>query len=158
MMDFGLRQAAVGDADEIAKIHRECFVDQPWDRDVIEVMLKSQATFGFLVECDASERGGGAGFCLARSASDECEVLSLGVVSQQRRLGLGRRLVEAVKTVATDRCCTALFLEVAQSNRAAQRLYVGCGFAVVGRRKAYYRTATGAVEDALVLKFSGPLA
>ena len=49
-------------------------------------------------------------------------------------------------------------LEVAQSNQAAQRLYIDCGFVVVGRRKDYYRTATGAPEDALVLRNSGPLA
>jgi ribosomal-protein-alanine N-acetyltransferase len=39
-------------------------------------------------------------------------------------------------------------LEVAVSNRAAQRLYAKYGFDVVGRRKAYY-SDTG--EDALIM-------
>jgi ribosomal-protein-alanine N-acetyltransferase len=46
----------------------------------------------------------------------------------------------------------ALFLEVDEANAAARALYARFGFAEVGRRPAYYRTASGVKSTALVLR------
>ena len=46
-----------------------------------------------------------------------------------------------------------VFLEVRESNAAAQALYCGRGFRVVGARQRYYRHP---VEDALVLRLPLP--
>jgi [ribosomal protein S18]-alanine N-acetyltransferase len=53
--------------------------------------------------------------------------------------------VERVK----ERGAHELFLEVRESNEAAQRVYRERGFVVVGRRKSYY---SAPVEDALVMR------
>jgi ribosomal-protein-alanine N-acetyltransferase len=42
-----------------------------------------------------------------------------------------------------------VFLEVRESNRSAQALYLAYGFRAVGQRAAYYRNPR---EDALVLR------
>ena len=46
-----------------------------------------------------------------------------------------------------------VFLEVRESNRSAQALYLGHGFRPVGQRAAYYRNPK---EDALVLRLAMP--
>jgi ribosomal-protein-alanine N-acetyltransferase len=45
-----------------------------------------------------------------------------------------------------------LFLEVAEDNTVAQRLYTAYGFAMVGRRPDYYRTRHGPPIAALTLR------
>jgi ribosomal-protein-alanine N-acetyltransferase len=46
---------------------------------------------------------------------------------------------------------TQLFIEVAADNTAARALYERAGFAVTGRRKAYYEKPGGARQDAIVM-------
>lgn len=58
-----------------------------------------------------------------------------------------RRLVE--------RGAETAFLEVRESNTAAQALYRALGFTSVGRRRSYYRAPR---EDALVLAAALPIA
>lgn len=58
-------------------------------------------------------------------------------------------LLQDVLTALQSRGVLEVFLEVRQSNRAAQALYRDRGFRVAGMRRAYYRRP---VEDALVLR------
>ena len=81
----------------------------------------------------------------------ECEIENVAVASEQRRQGLGGRLVSAVLDSARNNRCTAVWLEVRASNFAAQQLYKSLGFQEVGRRRTYYRDPQ---EDALVLKLT----
>jgi ribosomal-protein-alanine N-acetyltransferase len=56
-------------------------------------------------------------------------------------------LLQAAMRQAAARQAEVMFLEVAESNAAAQALYMAAGFAEVGRRRHYYSDGT----DALVL-------
>ena len=78
--------------------------------------------------------------------------------TEHRRQGFGRCLIEAVKDQARDRGCARVYLEVAESNAAALQLYLNSGFAILGRRKGYYRSTEGSIMDALVLGTIGHLA
>ena len=79
---------------------------------------------------------------------DEFQIDNLAVKEDFRRKGLGSTLViSGLRTSAGLGAVTAI-LEVRASNIAAQRLYEKCGFAVVGRRRDYYRDPN---EDALTL-------
>lgn len=91
------------------------------------------------------------GFVLVRVVLDEAEILTLAVAPAARRRGLGRRLVERASATAAQAGSTRLFLEVAEDNAAARALYDGVGFAVIGRRKAYYARPDGGRTDALVM-------
>ncbi len=92
---------------------------------------------------------GRGGFVLARVAADEAEVLTLAVMPEARRAGLGRALMVAAMEAAVVRGAAAMLLEVAEGNGAARGLYAALGFSVVGRRRRYY-----GAEDALVLRAS----
>ncbi len=112
--------------------------------------------FGFL----ATEEDQPVGFVLCRRAADEGEILSMGVVPEERRRGLGRRLVAAALEAASAAGAESLYLEVAEDNRAARGLYQKLGFSPVGRRKGYYRKLPRPGLDALILvhRFSPRLA
>lgn len=90
------------------------------------------------------------GLVLFRVAVDEAEILTLGVIPEARRAGVGRALLEAALENARALGAAALFLEVAADNAAAIALYQQAEFGAVGSRKDYYASA-GETVDALVL-------
>jgi ribosomal-protein-alanine N-acetyltransferase len=94
------------------------------------------------------------GFILYRVASDEAEILSLGVAPEHRRSGTGKALVTAAAEQATECGATAMFLEVSEGNASALATYKTAGFREAGRRRDYY----GASDDALILRAALPLA
>jgi len=87
------------------------------------------------------------GVLLGRRSADEAELLVLVVAAGERRRGLGRALVAAFLARLREEGVTRVSLEVRGSNREAQALYAGLGFAAAGRRTRYYSDG----EDALVL-------
>ena len=72
----------------------------------------------------------------------------MGVSPTRRRRGLGGTLLARVLA----RAAAAVFLEVAEDNRAARALYRGAGLRLVGRRAGYYRRRGGPAATALVLR------
>jgi ribosomal-protein-alanine N-acetyltransferase len=62
---------------------------------------------------------------------------------------VGRALVRELLAVFAGAGARTAYLEVRESNVAAQRLYAGFGFREVGRRRRYYQRP---VEDAVVLR------
>jgi ribosomal-protein-alanine N-acetyltransferase len=69
-----------------------------------------------------------------------------------RRQKIATALLAAVFAEAAARGAAAIFLEVAADNDGALALYAQHGFAIVGRRAAYYRRANGGWGDALVMR------
>ncbi|MDR1388341.1 MAG: GNAT family N-acetyltransferase [Propionibacteriaceae bacterium] len=73
------------------------------------------------------------------------ELLRLVVDPAQRRLGWGRRLVEAGLDWAALNRAEAAFLEVSEDNQAAVDLYAAEGFVALDRRRDYYAPGRHAV-------------
>ena len=95
----------------------------------------------------AAGESGVMGFLVARTvAGQEFEILNLAVAPQFRRQGVARALFEAL---LQDHHGT-FFLEVRESNRAAQMCYKSLGFQSVTCRRGYYE---GPPEPAIVMKF-----
>ncbi len=90
---------------------------------------------------------------MLRTAGDEAEILTFGVVPNCRLMGIGKELVEACRTTAKNAGAEKLFLEVAADNTAALALYAGGGFREVGRGKNYYEPQDNSAtsKDALIL-------
>jgi [ribosomal protein S18]-alanine N-acetyltransferase len=89
-----------------------------------------------------------AGFVAFWKVVDEMHINNLAVHPDCRGRGLGRRLLGGTLAAAYRMGVRRSTLEVRRSNVAAQRLYAGAGFRVVGVREGYYAQP---VEDALVL-------
>ena len=79
---------------------------------------------------------------------DQGELANLAVKESYRGRGLGSALLEQAMAEARDHQVESLFLEVRESNRTAQNLYLARGFVQVAVRRDYYRNPR---EDALVL-------
>jgi ribosomal-protein-alanine N-acetyltransferase len=130
------------DVAALAALHALSFV-QPWSASFICDLLTGPRVFAFVRQ---------EGFILARAAGGEAEILTLAVVPESRRGGIGRGLVRKAATHAQGLGAATLFLEVAKDNEAAQKLYSGLGFKPVGLRKAYFDG-----KDAQVMKVTLPL-
>jgi ribosomal-protein-alanine N-acetyltransferase len=77
---------------------------------------------------------------------EELHITLVAVDPQQRRQGLGRRLLEALLSEGRRRGAERATLEVARRNTAAIGLYGAAGFQEAGCRRGYYRNG----DDALI--------
>lgn len=136
-------------AGPLSMLHRACFPEDPWNPAAMTDIMDMAGFFGRVAWED--ERP--VGFALALDLGKECEILSLGVVSERRRAGIGPALLEAVTSEARLRGAEYIVLEVAANNVAALALYVTYGFTQIGRRRSYYQQGSGRV-DALVLRMA----
>lgn len=68
--------------------------------------------------------------------------------SEHRRKGIGKLLLKMALNDARAEGARRAFLEVRESNSAAQAMYEGFGFKVTGRRPRYYRDND---EDAILM-------
>ena len=136
-----------GDVPAVAAVHAQCF-DDAWDTMMIRRILAMAGAMG-LVAKDGDGRV--AGFALSRHAADECELLSLAVAAEARGAGLGGRLLDAAIALAAESGARIMFLEVAETNDVALRLYRSRGFAPVGRRPNYYELKGGGFLAALTM-------
>jgi ribosomal-protein-alanine N-acetyltransferase len=137
----------------VAALHARCFEDA-WNAYTVGQVMRMPGAFGFHAVVPGNGAGGDVpvGFALASGAADERELLSIGVLPAYRRSGIGRRLVESVIAESIARGAKRLFLEVAEDNAEAQRLYRMLGFVAVGRRPGYYRRKSGPAVAALTLR------
>lgn len=141
MAEIIIRAAAEEDAEQLVAIERQSFSRPHWP-----------AHEFFQYDTIVAEAGGQvAGFLVSRQtfAGDadslpEREILNLAVASRFRRMGIGSALLREELRSAAD-----FFLEVRESNMAAQALYRRFGFIEVGRRAGYYRSP---METAIVMK------
>jgi [ribosomal protein S18]-alanine N-acetyltransferase len=131
----------------LSALHEICFPDEPWSASAIAEVMGIPGFFGQL----ALKEERPAGFVLALDLGGECELLSLGVVPEQRRSGMGSMLLHSICLVARSRGAGSIVLEVAEDNAAARGLYSKLGFAEVGRRLHYYARAQNVI-NALILR------
>lgn len=84
----------------------------------------------------------------------EAEIVDIAVSEQARSRGIGEALIRTVqqKLQKLGGCDSQarIFLEVAENNRPARRLYEKTGFESVGRRKNYYPD----YQDAIVMSWT----
>lgn len=145
-----LPRGAVG---PISLLHRACFPDDPWDAGAIEQIMHIPGFFGQVGWAKAAP----AGFALALALGEEAEIVSLGVLPEHRRRGIGSALLDAICGEARSRGAARVVLEMASDNEAASELYARRGFRVVGLRRNYYRR-TERLVDALILQVQLPTA
>lgn len=91
------------------------------------------------------------GYAVAMPGVEEMHLLNLTVAPEHQGRGFARLLLDALVARARERRALTLWLEVRESNHRAQTLYRRYGFALAGRRRAYYPDGPGRREDALVM-------
>jgi len=120
-----IRPATANDLPAIAEIQASTVDAAHWDP-------ASYLSYDCLV---ADSGGSVVGFLVTRQTSPgEHEILNLAILPNARRQGIGTSLLHQVLTQDST-----WFLEVRESNLAAQELYRSLGFEQAGRRLLYYR-------------------
>lgn len=131
-----LREARMDDAATLAVLHATGFA-RGWSEIEFERLLLDRTTVAHV----ATRRGGGdaaIAAILSRLVADEAEVLTVIVAPSNRHRGYARTLLAHHLDRLADHGARTVFLEVAEDNPPACRLYKGAGFVEVGRRAGYY--------------------
>ena len=149
-MSWDITPVPIGAEAPLSVMHRACFPEGPWDAATLERILALAGGFGYL----AWQGDTPVGFILARDLAGDVEILSVGVLPQWRRRGVGRALIDAVVAKCEQDGLGSIVLEVASENAAARALYAAFGFVQVGRRPGYYSRAGGRT-DGLILRRGG---
>jgi ribosomal-protein-alanine N-acetyltransferase len=137
-----IRPFTPADLDSILEIEGQSFPKSPYDA-ITFLTLYDRYPNTFLI--DEGEKGEVGGYMIY---SPDGHIISLAVHSQQRRKGIGSRLMQkAVENLPVKR----LWAEVRRSNRGAQAFYFHLGFRITGVVPRYYRD-----EDALIVEKKAP--
>jgi [ribosomal protein S18]-alanine N-acetyltransferase len=152
--DVSIRRMTEHDLLEVVEIEEMSNLS-PWGWDAYHSELQCQTTSLMLVArfgaASLSAEGHLVGFIVARELANEIHINNVAVKPEFRGQGLGRRLLKEALEWGRERRASQAVLEVRAGNEAAQQLYRGCGFEVIGRRRRYYRSP---VEDALLMSVS----
>ena len=132
-------EAGAEAAELFAALHAACF-DAPWSEADFARLLASSGVKGLIARSGEIPQG----LSLIRTVAGECELLTIGVLSDARRSGVGAFLLAQSEAAARRSGARRLFLEVSERNTAASALYERSGYRQIGLRKRYYRDGAAA--------------
>lgn len=113
---------------ELENLHRACFPHKPWTANDFADLKKSGC------EVIASQNG----FIVWRIVADEAEIITIGVHPDARGTGIAESILTIMENSTNNTGVKKIFLEVAENNIPARRLYEKCGYAKIGTRPKYY--------------------
>lgn len=93
------------------------------------------------------------GYYIGLQVLDEITLMDIAVDPVKQGQGLGRQILMHFIQQCRLRNGAEIWLEVRESNSAAQHLYTNSGFELIEKRKKYYQTETG-TESAIIMKLS----
>lgn len=106
----------------------------PWEDDLRDVRAAYIEPGGeFLVAVSGEELVGMGG--LRRRSASEGEIRRMRVRPDRQRLGLGRRILEALEGRARELGFESVVLDTTEGQTAARRLYEASGYRETGRRE-----------------------
>ena len=140
-----IRAAEQMDIDAIARVENACF-STPWSIDAIKREICENKLADFMIACD--EENNIIGYIGIWTLLDECQINKIAVMPEKRKIRIGKTILNHVIELTRDMGVKSWYLEVRESNTAAQALYRSAGFSSVGTRKNYY---INPVEDAVLM-------
>jgi ribosomal-protein-alanine N-acetyltransferase len=121
------------------QIHRDAFGVEAWDASAIADILAMPGAAGRIAVDGLLGDHRPLGFSLLLLVANDAELLTVAVAPPARRRRVGTALIEDFLDIGTDAGAANAFLEVAEDNIPAQRLYGRLGFRQEGVRRDYYR-------------------
>lgn len=119
------------------EIHKQCF-ENGWSEKEFLSLLNLPTSRLWMNE---------KGMLLCSHVADEMEILTFGIIPKYRRQGLGKQLLNQMFEYAKENKINEIFLDVAEDNIPAIKLYEKMGFEFTYRRKGYYQNGK---TDALI--------
>lgn len=141
-----IRVARREDLETLVQLEGACFAD-PWSPSSLAGELERPENEWLLALGPEP-----VGYACFLTVAGEAELLRLAVEPTRRRGGVARALLSAGLARLERRGEGLCFLEVAAENRGAIALYESLDFALLGRRRGYYRDG----GDALLYRWQTP--
>jgi [ribosomal protein S18]-alanine N-acetyltransferase len=135
-----IARAPEQDAPALAALHAVSF-KRGWGEDEFHRLLADRAIVSHRAVIGRTV----IGFIMSRLAAGEAEILSVAIGPNWRRRGFARPLLDLHLRHLAGLGARTVFLEVAEHNTPATRLYRRAGFHEVGRRQGYYDGAAAAL-------------
>ena len=143
------REASVLDLPVLVSMEKTLFADSPWSMGQFKEEFKGvPRTHFFIVALDTENQIVGYAAVMVPAPGIEADVLTVGVLSEHRKAGIGKAFMEQLERWAMDKESNAMMLEVGTENIAAINLYKQLGYQQISVRTNYY----GAGLDALVMR------
>lgn len=137
------RRMTEQDLEMIERLEQTCFSDA-WSIRLLQDGLSS-CWDTFLVAEDQEQI---CGYAVLRVLVGEGEIQRIAVFPEFRKMGIGRKLMEAMLEIASEQGAADITLEVRAGNLPAINLYKAYDFQEEGLRRNYYHDPE---EDALIL-------
>jgi ribosomal-protein-alanine N-acetyltransferase len=141
-----MKITATPDFTALAAIHSRCFT-QGWSAQAFADLFSVNGTQALLAQ-------GNKGFGIVRILGEEAEIITLAVLPEHQKQGIGKAVTKAMLRLAEGQGVKSVFLEARKSNEAAQALYANAGFEIISMRKDYYSNPAGSSEDAVIMRRS----
>ncbi|QLB14134.1 ribosomal-protein-alanine N-acetyltransferase [Mannheimia granulomatis] len=133
------------DFEHLFKIEQKAHL-VPWSKGTL---LNNQGEKYLNLKC--VENGKIVAFAISQIVLDEATLFNIAVDPDFQGKGFGKRLLSELILQLQKQGVATLWLEVRESNIAAQKLYDSLGFNEVTIRKSYYPTPEGGKENAVVM-------
>lgn len=145
---FSLREYRAEDLPTLGRIDRSCFPPGiAYSREELEFFVRRRGAFTLVAERDSEIAGFLIGHVLRTRAGNKVgHIITIDVVSQYRRGGLGTLLMRAGEHHMREAGCEAVYLETAVDNSAAIAFYQRHGFAVLSTIPRYYLDSLDALR------------
>lgn len=143
-MSMQIRRMTLEDVPAVVALDQLSF-SLPWpERSFRFELMENHNSRCWVAEMD----GRIVGTIVAWLLVDEAHIATLATHPDHRRQGIARKLLEyALRYMSREGAVTS-FLEVRESNSAAQEMYRTFGYEQVGRRRRYYKDTN---EDAILM-------
>ena len=143
-MNLSIRKMTLEDIPAVVQLDQVSF-SLPWpERSFRFEVTDNPASRCWVAEIDRRI----AGMVVAWLFVNEVHIATIATHPDFRRLGIGSRLLAYTLLQALEEGAHSSFLEVRESNLAAQELYRKFGYEEAGRRRRYYRDND---EDAILM-------
>jgi ribosomal-protein-alanine N-acetyltransferase len=134
-----LREYLEGDLDEIVSLDESCFHDEfRFDRRSMKAYAEARNAVSLIAE----KEGGIVGFVIVHidriAAGWRGYVVTLDVAVEFRRIGLAKRMMQAVEMLAEASGAQRMELHVFTENEGAIRFYERLGYERVARLRRFY--------------------
>lgn len=139
-----IRPMQESDLDAVAVIEAAC-IKQPWSRKSFAESLEKEYSL-FLVAEEEEKVCGYIGLYLTY---EDAEITGIAVLSEKRRGGRGKALLQQAISYAEKKGARRILLEVRNSNVSAQAFYKKMGFEEIGIRPNFYDFPK---EDAILMQ------
>jgi len=149
-MQFTIRDYCAADFETLWEIDQRCFPPGiSYSQMELRSFLTRRNAIALVAEFDNQNRvaptplpssaAAIAGFVVAHSIRHKYgRILTLDILPQARRFGLGTRLMSACEERLQAAGCQAVYLETAVNNEPALRLYRNLGYEILGILPEYY--------------------